>query len=84
MKVVKLDKRHKMYHLGFTHAVKFELWDPSSRKFENKLKELYPREWRNTTGEWMTHWPRYKKYWIGVKNESTITQVLLSTSYTEA
>lgn len=82
MKIVKLDRRHKMYHEGFRHAVKFALWDPSSRKFEDKLKELYPREWHNNSGEWMTHWPRYKVYWIGVKHESTITQVLLSLPHT--
>jgi hypothetical protein len=78
MEIIKLDRRHKMYHEGFRHALRFPQWDPRSRKIEDKLKELYPKEWRETTGEWMTHWPRYKKYWIGFKNESTITQILLT------
>lgn len=93
MKVVKLDRRHKLYHEGFTHAVKFPSWSSEACRYELTMKKLYPNEYRPTgkgtynwrgNEEWTYHWPQRTTYWIGVKHESTITQLMLSISYTEA
>lgn len=88
MKVIKLDRRHNLYRKGFTHALRFNNWDTTVNNFEKVLQNKYPvnsSNWRNSM--WETHWGkavrtsrggRSRPYWIGVKNEAILTQVLLS------
>ena len=83
MKVVKLDKRHKLYHNGFTHAFRFDRWNDEARVVENKITEKFKGQY---SGKWQTYWGkakiinqvRFRPYWIGVRNDAIITQVLLS------
>ena len=89
MKVVKLDKRHRLFRKGMTHAIKFENeWD-KQRVVENALRDVYGWEYGNY------HWDTFRgkvkiirdrygmydsrvhPYWIGVRNEADLTMVLL-------
>jgi hypothetical protein len=82
MKVVKLDNRHRLYKEGFTHAFRFTSWSDEARKIERVLS--------NKLGSQYAHWPKWKShwgkavpmggrpYWLGVREEKVITQVLLS------
>ena len=89
MKVVKLDKRHRLFCKGMTHAIKFENdWD-NQRRVENVLRDMYGWEYGNKN--WDTfrgkvkinkdHWGhingRIHPYWIGVRNEADLSMILL-------
>lgn len=89
MKVIKLDKRHRLFRKGMTHAIKFENeWD-KQHIVENVLRDMYG--WEYSNDNWSTfrgkvkinrdRWGfsdgRVHPYWIGVRNESDLTMVLL-------
>lgn len=90
MKVVKLDRRHRLFRRGMTHAFKFENdWD-KQRVVENVLCDMYG--WGCGNKNWDTFRGKVKidrdvgdglfatrvhTYWIGVRNEADLTMVLL-------
>ena len=77
MKVIKLDHRHNLKRKGYNWAFRFEGWDPNSFKVEAAVKQLEGWRWD------MTYWGKPtgrntgRLYYVGVKNESTITMVML-------
>ncbi len=75
MKLIKLDRRHNLYHKGYTYAFKLNRWTADSNKIEKAVKELEGWRWDNTF--WGKDNGNGRPYYIGVKNESTATMVLL-------
>lgn len=84
--IVKLDRRHKKYKDGFTHAFRFEhgfCYD--AIKCEQILQNMYPdnRSYSANPDHFSYSWGsnrarRPRIYWLNVKRESDITMVLLS------
>jgi hypothetical protein len=81
MKLIKLDRRHNLYHKGYTVAFVFERWSKECNQIESAVKQLEGYRWDNT------FWGKSKMnkclgyssrpYYVGVKNESTATMALL-------
>ena len=77
MKLIKLDYRHNLKRKGYDWAFKFQGWDWRSSKVEAAVKQLEGWRWD------MTYWGKPagrhggRPYYVGVKNESTATMVLL-------
>ena len=76
LKIIKLNKTHKLFHNGCTHGIRFNyMYDPMATKLRRKIRELYGLDsdiWMSFTGK--TKYP----YWIGVKDESHLTMLALS------
>jgi hypothetical protein len=83
MKVVKLNRRHRLGKQGFTHAFRFDGWEPEMMTIENSLTRKYGLSWNNEKC-WGSFYGKKSKvsgnrvFWIGVRNETLITQTLLS------
>lgn len=82
MKVIKLDNRHRLYKEGFTHAFRFNGFEKEYTAIENVFSRKYGYSWNNSKC-WGTYWGKTSKngsrvIWIGVRNESLVTQALLS------
>ena len=83
MKVIKLDRRHNLYHNGYRHAFLFEhgRWTSDANAVERAVKELEGFHWNNTFWGKPRINPRLgystRPYYVGFKNESTATMVLL-------
>lgn len=75
MKLIKLDRRHNLYHKGYRYAFRVNRWNTDSHKIERAVKELEGFRWDNTFWGKPAHGMR--PYYIGVMNESTATMVLL-------
>lgn len=81
MKVIKLDRRHNLYHKGYRYAFLVERFNSDSNKIERAIKELEGFRWDNT------FWGKSKfnrilgytsrPYYVGFKNESTATMAML-------
>lgn len=77
MKLIKLDHRHRLKRLGYDWAFRFNGWESNAHKVESAVKHLEGWRWNNT------FWGKTKGgfasryYYVGVKNESTATMVLL-------
>jgi len=75
VKLIKLDRRHNLYHKGYRYAFRVNRWQADSNKIEQAVKELEGWRWD------MTFWGKDKgdgrPYYIGMKNESTATMALL-------
>jgi hypothetical protein len=78
MKVVKLDYRHNLKRKGYNWAFRFSGWTSEASTVENAVKKLEGYSWNNTF--WGKRPGRHgsRPYYIGVKNESTLTMVLLT------
>lgn len=85
MKIVKLNRRFKMYQDGFTHALRWNRWDHSKiNPYEKVFAKLYGRaSYDYRTAAWASMFGisqgtnGYKPYFIYVRNESMITAALL-------
>jgi hypothetical protein len=75
VKIVKLDRRHNLYHKGYTYAFRVPRWTPESNKIEKAVKELEGWRWDNTF--WGKDKGFGRPYYIGVRNESTAIMALL-------
>lgn len=81
-KIVKLDKRHTLHSEGFTHALRYDMWDVQRQEIENALTKMFGSQYRKYP-KWGTRFgTRSKKtkhlvYWIAVKNESVFTLLML-------
>ena len=81
MKLIKLDKRHNLYRKGYRFAFRFDGWSSEAGAVESKVKKLEGFHWD------CTFWAKPKRdrwgnagtrlYYVGVKNESTTSMVLL-------
>jgi len=76
MKVIKLDGRHNLKRKGYSWAFRFKGWSTEAGKVETTVKKLEGFHWD------CTFWGKTNKYgsrpyFIGVKNESTLTIALL-------
>lgn len=82
MKVVKLDNRHNLKRKGYAWAFKFDDWETDSNNVEKAVRKLEGWSWDNTF--WgKANKDRYgnstrRPYYVGVKNESTLTLVMLT------
>ena len=77
MKVITLDGRHNLKRKGYAWAFRFKGWSTEAGRVENTVKKLEGFHWD------CTFWGKANKYgsrpyYIGVKNESTLTIALLS------
>jgi len=81
MKVIKLDGRHNLYHKGYRFAFRFPSWSNDAGRVESAVKKLEGYQWD------CTFWAKPNRdrwgngssrcYYVGVKNESTTSIVLL-------
>lgn len=83
MKVIKLDRRHHLFHKGYKYAFKFDNWCFDADVVEREIKKI-ERD-TNDCVFWgksksvESHIPYWvKPYYLGFKKETTRTMVLLS------
>ena len=87
MKIVKLDRRHRLFRNGMAYAFKFENeWEERAR-VENILRGMYgweygSRNWNTYRGKVLVFKSAHGKsrtypYWVGVRKEEDITAVML-------
>lgn len=86
MKVIKLDRRFGCYDAGYTHAVRFDEWGNSTRKFESVCQQLYGPAWANDSLWYAAFGRRPRRvaksttpYIIYFKNPAMITAAQLAT-----
>lgn len=83
MKLIKLDRRHTLYHRGYRYAFLFEhgRWTADVNSIERAVKELEGFRWDNTFWANARISPRLgysvRPYYVGLKNEATASMVLL-------
>lgn len=86
MKLIKLDRRHNLYHKGYGLAFKFDGWNTHASMVEIAVQRLEGYHWNNTFwGKAIRSEFGYivvRPYYIAVKNESTATMVLLKVGKT--
>jgi hypothetical protein len=76
IKLVKLDKRHHLYHKKFTHGFKFSShWNPDCIKVKKLLVDNYGYDF-NMWCEYQSQ-PYVSPVWIGIKDESIATWIFL-------
>ena len=75
MKIVKLDRRHNLYHKGYRYAFVARRFDTEANRLEKAVKQLEGWRWDSTF--WGKPKDSFRPYYIGVKNESTLTMALL-------
>lgn len=80
MKFIKLDRRHNLYHKGYRYAFLVDRWTTGANSLERAIKELEGFRWDNTF--WgkpgcKSNGYTSRPYYIGVRNESTATLVML-------
>ena len=80
MKIVKLNKTHKLFHEGYTHAVRYTNWSDGASSCEKTMTSLYgdsANYYSGRSARWKYYWGR-TAYWIGVEDESMLTMLLLA------
>ena len=79
MKLIKLDGRHNLYRKGYAWAFRFRGWSVQAGRCENAVREIEGRTWGNNNVFWGKPTERFggRPYYVGIKNESTATLVLL-------
>ncbi len=75
MKLIKLDRRHNLYHKGYRYAFRVNRWTEDSNKIERAVKQLEGFRWDNTF--WGKHNGVCRPYYIGVISEATATMAML-------
>lgn len=76
MKIVKLDRRHNLFHKGYRYAFRVPRWTAETNRLEKVVKELEGYRWDNTFWGKTTKFGS-RPFYIGVKNESTLTMAML-------
>jgi hypothetical protein len=84
MKIIKLDKRYNMCKEGYTHAMRWHRWEPSTvNPYEDAMAKLYGADgyakgnsWRAAFGH-VVKGNKYNPYFIYVKSESMLTMMML-------
>lgn len=82
MKVIKLDRRFKVYKEGYSHAIRCHDWiSKEARQLEKIFVEMFGYDWgyekpyKSFYGK--TKFNHVRPKYFAVKNEALITQVLL-------
>lgn len=78
MKIIKLDGRHNLKRKGYAWAFRFQGWTTDATKIESAVKRLEGYRWDNTFWGKPTGRNTGRLYYVGVKNESTLTMALLA------
>lgn len=74
MKVVKLNKRHNLFHWGYTHAIRFPYRTKKVTEFLNSLESHFG----NDNNKWYVYRARKDRpLWVGFKDEKIISFVLM-------
>ena len=94
LKIVKLNRRHKLYHNGFTHAFMGPYgYDPRIYSICDYLTRAYGSSRLDKQGAWFAGFTSSRitirsdfgteyttnPYWIAVRKEADITAALLAT-----
>lgn len=94
MKIVKLDRRHKLYHSGFTHAFMGPYgYDPQIFRICDYYARVYGHNQLDKRGAWFAGFTSSRitvqtdygskyttnPYWIAVRKEADITAAVLAT-----
>jgi hypothetical protein len=84
MKIIKLDKRFKMYKAGYTHAMRWTRWEPAKiNPYEDAMRKMYGEAWYSKGNSWTIQFgnksksAEYTPYYIYVKSESMLTMMML-------
>jgi hypothetical protein len=82
--VTKAHPSSTAFKKGFNNVIRFEVWNPHASKIERYLTSAYGSQY-HTTPMWHAYFGAKQKggirpYFIGVKDESMTTAVLLSTA----
>lgn len=81
MKLIKLDRRHTLYHRGYVWAFKFENYDSKNFAVSRAVDSLEGPLWNNTfwgkSKKLNSNNHRIRPYYVGVRKESTATMVML-------
>ena len=84
VKAITLNRRHVMHREGFTHALRFNQYDPGHvGPIERWLHNTYGNQftynpmWKSRFGKNKDKVTSRTPYWIGVKAESMLTMALL-------
>jgi hypothetical protein len=78
VKLIKLNRRHHLFHRGYTYAFLDYGYHTKYAKFERAVEELEGYRWDNSNRYWGKPIKgRGPPYYIGMKHESTATLVLL-------
>lgn len=86
MKLIKLNRRYKMYYEGFTHALRWDRWEFDDIKpYEKSIQNLYGymsynysrSAWVSAFGSSVDRKTGYKPYFIYVRNENMLTMTML-------
>jgi hypothetical protein len=78
MKVIKLDGRHNLKRKGYDWAFRFNGWTSEAGTVESAVKKLEGFRWDCTFWGKPSGSNRTRPYYVGVKNESTLTMAMLS------
>jgi len=81
MRLVTLNKTHRLYHLGFVYAFRFNRKSVDALKLFAILNKSYPHHIDGKPSEY--RWKSYrskmgKPFWIGVTHEEMLTFAILS------
>lgn len=82
MKLIKLSRRHNLYHKGYHYAFRFDSWNGDRYKVEQVVRQAENGKWWDNTffGKSIIdrrRGTRVTPYYIGFKKESTATIVML-------
>lgn len=77
MKLIKLDHRHNLKRKGYDWAFRFKGYDTRATKVESAVKQLEGYRWDNTFWGKPSGRNTSRPFYVGIKNESTASLVLL-------
>ena len=76
VKLIKLDRRHHLYHQGYRWTFAGDRWSIGCRDIETSVQNLEGYDWNRTF--WGKRHPYgFRPYYIGMRSESTATMALL-------
>ena len=80
MKVVKLNKSHTLFHLGYPIALRFSSpWSKGTVECRRALNGMFKD---SNSAKWITYRAGTNRpYWIGVKEEKYMTLLLLKVEF---
>jgi hypothetical protein len=83
MKLVKLNRTHRLYHDGFSYAFRFDSYGTDTSRIERLLYDRFGSQYKNNS-LWQFRFGHRPKsggpriVWLGLKTEPMATMVLLS------
>ena len=83
MKLIKLDRRHRLHRHGYTWAFRFDYYTNEAAQVEHIVDDIEGRRWTNPrthfgrAGRDRLNLPRSRPFYVAMSHESTATMVLL-------